>query len=120
MSRRVTHNSVPFTRSLRRKRSHAQTRSITLIVFETLSYCDDVRLTAVTADFFIFGCEQGDDLAGFELKGDDYRPGIMLLRYSPLRDVDSKDDRRSIRSFTGGISYQQDRCSKLHLVFTLA
>ena len=112
MSRRVTHNSVPFTRSLRRKRVHAQTRS--------LSYCDDVRLTAVTADSFIFGCEQGDDLAGFERKGDDYRLGIMLLRRSPLCDVDSKDDRRSIRSFTGGVSHQQDRCSKLHLVFTLA
>ena len=34
--------------------------------------------------FFHFGCEQGDEWSGFERRGDDYRPVIMLLRHSPF------------------------------------
>ena len=62
------------------------------------------------------GCEQEDN-GRFEQRGDDYRPGIVLL---PRMEVDSEDDRCSIRSFIGGISHQQSRCSKLHWVFSSA
>ena len=87
-----------------------QTRSITLIVFETLSYCNNVRKTAATADsfFLVANKETAEDLSKEET--------IIVLHHtftafasSQCRmEVDGEDDWRSIHSFTGEILQQPD------------